>query len=690
MTGRYVINIGAASAKQWVSFSYEFILNGLTIAQITLDGVTGGYAAEFDVGKEMLIYKGGTLKFQGEVVSQQSLSGGGIILVAVTETDLMDAKSPMTGSALTRAWSATSDLTILNTLVTSVAGWTTDLPAATAVDVDFRTSATESVWNAVIRLMSLTRKDIFIHRDTKELFVFDELTVHDSFSFIEGKNALNITRTKIRSKAASVLVYGKGDGDFQIIGTHGSGNPVEVVIDKNIITVGDADKKAEIEYDRLNPQQKIYKLSPTIAIDNLIIGNGGNIASNSANIDENVDIVKMKTTVDGSGVETLDLEVTNPDYRVASKNSAQISAKQEASYNQSQSAMQGAGNLSQWEGMINGSSSAGLRFVFNIGDEFEDQTGTLRINSITVDYDIDEYRRGVGTATESNKDPDIESSTNSGQDNESAEVDEDTTFNNSITFADSWTNYKSWTNILEHGEAIIFHVHLWVVDWNNPTSVTSAYTRIKHVDETDYYPSSTGLRLLRGLTQENTASDSHNHDYGDYDDVQWGSGVDEDRTTDSDSHSHAAYTQLNGNATIYIPIDPYLQDFDVELDHTGSGNGTAGVFFAYYVVSQHYHGAGTYRTDYHKHDVAVGDDVSDAGSINATSVSLYLEFWNGSSWVNKNTIASTGKTIDTGVDISDSGTYPDAKGFWRVRILTNNTSPDLIQGIVNVKHNLDN
>ena len=160
--------------------------------------------------------------------------------------------------------------------------------------------------------------------------------------------------------------------------------------------------------------------------------------------------------------------------------------------------------------------------------------------------------------------------------------------------------------------------------------------------------------------------------------------------TGNNTHDHQAYTHLVGNGTIYVPLDPYLQDFDVELDHTDSGNALAGVFFAYYVVSQHKHGSGDYRTDNHKHDVAVGDDVSDAGSVNATEVNIYLDFWNGSAWINKHSVLSTGKTLDTDVDLTDGGTYPDAKGYWRVRILTDNASPDLIQGIVNINHSLDN
>ena len=148
----------------------------------------------------------------------------------------------------------------------------------------------------------------------------------------------------------------------------------------------------------------------------------------------------------------------------------------------------------------------------------------------------------------------------------------------------------------------------------------------------------------------------------------------------------------NGTANIYIPIDPYLQDFAVQLDHNASGNAVAALFAAYYVVSQHKHGNGDYKTDLHKHDVSVGDAVSDAGSLNCSNVTLYLEYWNTgtSNWDTKVTITpSPAATLDTDVDMTNSGTYPDAKGWWRIRILTNNSSPDLIQGICSVRHELD-
>ena len=59
-------------------------------------------------------------------------------------------------------------------------------------------------------------------------------------------------------------------------------------------------------------------------------------------------------------------------------------------------------------------------------------------------------------------------------------------------------------------------------------------------------------------------------------------------------------------------------------------------------------------------------------------------------WVQKHSILNTGKTIDSDVDISNSGTYPDAAGWWRTRVEPITGSADFAQGIVQIKNSIDN
>lgn len=691
MTTGYVINIGNASAKQWVSLAYEHTLNAMSNCQVGLDGVTSGYSTEFDVNSEIYIYKNGTLKFRGITISKQDMTAGGIVLTASgIELELAESKCPMVGSKLIRTFNSTTDNSIIDTLVTSVTGWTTNVTNSSATTLNsFRVTASESVWNGVINLIEHTGKDIRIDQENKVVYLYDELTANDKFSYIEGKNAIGIMRTKLRSKAGKVIVYGKGDGEFQIVGSSGASTPVHTIIDRNITSVTAANARALVEYNKLNPNPKRYNFSPTGSVDNLGIGDMGNIANNSAGIDEEVDLVRIKMIVDGKGIETIGLEVTNPAYRLASKNAAEGNAQNQAGYNQSQSSMQGSGNTQSWARGINAKLDSPLTIPFYVSPDFvTDEAGNMSVESLTLDYDVDPYRRGVGTASETNKEPSLAAvskaalhghtpyETGSGHDH----TNPATTSNVSLSFQGDGADYEEQSLTInlaidtwvEVGDLVFYsgyeshHVHL---DFANDNAATALwYVRVE-IGSGVYYPNSTGIRVRAEANQ--TASldfvvpvqaftgtplanfnievkcDSSNSDVNLY---HWW----------IESHKH--------NISSYNSNDKVASLDDVNDDPSVSG-----------------------KTDLHKHDVAVGDDVSDAGSVNASQVSIHLDYWNGSSWdLDKHTILNTGKTLDTDVDITDSGTYPDATGFWRVRINPNHASPDLVQGIIKMKFAMDN
>ena len=118
-------------------------------------------------------------------------------------------------------------------------------------------------------------------------------------------------------------------------------------------------------------------------------------------------------------------------------------------------------------------------------------------------------------------------------------------------------------------------------------------------------------------------------------------------------------------------------------------------------ILKHTHVSITMETDHnhnanlsdpeHDHTITIGSGSSESGSINATQISsIKLNYWNGTSWVTKNTITNTGKTLDYNVDLSNGGTYPDAEGYWGIEILTNSSSPDLVKAIISLQHSLSN
>ena len=689
MTGFYVINIGNASAKQWIQFSYENTLNGMSTGTIALDGVTKPYLDEFDVGSEINIYKDGVLKFKGKIIDQNILSGGGLILPFIgTEIELNDNKAPMENATDTkRVWNSTSDEIIFSTLITSVSGWNVDISNSSSITLDsHRITASMSVWDAVIKMITGTGKDIWVDQENKIVYLYNELTRSDQFVYIEGRNAKDISRKTSRSQAGKVLVYGKGDGDFQVVGSYGSGVPVHLKIDRNIISNDSADILAEALYNKLNPNPKKYNFSPTVPNDSLRVGDRG-LLINNPNINDTVDITRKKISVDNDGTEKIRLEVTNPDFRIASKNTAEDVVKNRQNYNQSQSSMQGSGNTLNWDRGINAKNGASSKLVFYVPENFVyDDAGNIRINSMTVDYDIDPYKSNIGTATadfhahslspgatDSHKHDVTNSSThphgipsttsdNSGTDAlfDDEGSDTDTNFSASAGWNDDvLSEYFSLSGCtflfcrviikadFSNGDfdvGIRIHVDgsYWVARYNMSASTGLSYYVIRETFLFPFFSSSSDTVYVDLYS-------SINQQYDCYLQV-WG-------LTEFHSHGIGSFNSNGANANV--------TDSNKTPSLTGNSDTTSP-------------------------SVTIGDDVSEAGSVNASEVDLFLDYWNGSTWDNKHSIINTGVTIDKDVDITDSGTFPDTHGWWRVRVEPDNASPDYVQSIVKIKHNLEN
>jgi hypothetical protein len=719
----YVINVGNASVKSWVTFGYEFTLNGMSNAQIGIDGVDLTYSTEFDVDKSIEIYKNGTLIFTGTIIDQDSNSGGGIILTALgIEHELADDKAEsIIVDGTTKVYTSTTDNAILDSLVTSVSGWTTNVINSTATSLDsFRVSVIESFWNCIIRLIEVTGKDILIDQLNKKVYLYDELKRNpNSFAFVEGKNANGISRGKSRSKAGKVVVYGKGDGEDQVKGSYGSSVPVYSIIDSNIISDNDADDRAKIEYDKLNPKQLTYNFEPTSPVDNVMVGDSGDIVNNSAQINEIVDIVRKKIVVSGIGVEKISIEVTNPEYRLASKNLAENSARSQFDYNQSQTSMQGSGNYLTYGNSKNIDSSTPLIVNFNIDSRFTDELGNIRVDKILLDYDIDPYNRQYGTgsaATDTGLDVD---SGDSGNNTELYIVrEDDDTISTGSYAGGSWHTLDTWYNIGSHGVGINLYVNINVVDHDDDDSDYSYYIRIYDSDSGEYYPSSAGVRVVRGRiffdvtgnSYVDIPSDgSHWHDTGSstYDyfrvkDSGTNYGAKEytgyDGTHDHDGVNYLdgflwTYDVLNGNVTIPCPVDPYLHDFQVQIYQSSSSSYDAllGAWDAYDVVTEHTHDEGTYETESHGHAVSIGDSVSDDSETNASNVLIYLDENVSGTWTNRYSITpSPASELEKDLDISNGGVYPNSLNLWRVRIYTNSAAADYLQARVKIKHLLNN
>jgi len=729
----YSIQIGNAAAKNWVQFAYDFKLNRTSNFQVALDGITSEYLNEYDTENEIKIYRSGVLEFRGIITLQKSLIAGGVVLSGLgIEIELTDNKSPMVGSAISRVWNSTSDHTIFSTLITSVTGWDVDVTNSTGSNLaSFRTTASESVWNAVISLITQTGKDIYIDQENKKVYLYDELTRESKFSFIEGKNARNITRTKSRSKAGKVIVYGKGDGENQIIGSHGASTPVETVIDRNIISETEANARAVTEYNKLNPNPKSYKLTP-IYSNGLRLGDSGQISSNSAKINEEVDLVRIKRVVSNLGKEEISIEVTNPENRQAKKTRADELNKQEANYRQSQSSMQGSGNTLTWAGLINGNNTAPLNLTFNVPSNYiENEAGNIQINSFTLDFDIDKFRSEIGTASEDNVAPDVLNSSGNtapsvsgSSSNQSAGVSGSSAnqsagvsgtsenqgaseqgyafsgYNDRIEddMDGSWNNASTSINLgssnyLFHGIFASFSI-ISVMGSGSFSLDVDLYVRAYNSDGGEYYPDSDGIRVLQRMEVDDdvaitTCPSMYIHVPKNWSSENIKLQFKSDNVSSDIERANMTYS-YHGSEGHTHGDGSYSGDSHAHSDGTYSGDSHAHSDGTYSADS-HGHSDGTYSAESHKHNVVIGDEVSDAENLNASSVDIHLDYWNGSSWdEDKHTILNTNKTLDTDVDLSNGGIYPDNSGYWRVRIYTDNATADLIKSIVKIKHNLEN
>jgi len=711
LTNGYVINIGDASAISYIQFSFEKTLNGMSNGQIALDGIPISLQSEYDVEKEINIYKNGNLKFRGKIIDRNSLIGGGIVLTYQgIELDLADKKVTMSGR--TKVWTATTDFTIMGDLLVGVTGWTLDVTFATATTVDsFRVSATESCWNGIIRLLTQTGKDIYVDQENKIIYFYDELTQPNKFAFVEGQNAKNISDLKSRSKAGKVIVYGKGDGDFQTKGSYGSSLPEHVVIDRNIISEGEANTRAEKEYNRINPQQHNYSLTPLIVPSDLTLGDAGTIDNNSAGINDTVHIVRIKYTVDGIGTEDILIQVTNPELRIARRSRAEMLAGREAGDLQNQSSMQGSGNTLTWGRGINAQSGAPLKLPFYIPSEFiENQAGIIDIKTMNLDYNLDGYNSQYGDAEFTGSDPQVQNSsadeganvTGDSGDKGAAVYGNSSDENPDLDSGDSSYSWKGTTIGTDSDSSVSCSNGVW-------TTVCSVNTT--NTDEKlscDFYIKgvSGGAEDIQIRIKNSGELSTNDATYGVYvdgfrDDVFHQV---EDIGCGYNDYNDAIYLQVKPK-TGAITVGGYLRVYEIAHEHSygdfrvedhDHGDGS-------YMSATHSHGDGDYAAVDHDHGngdydinaadlnhITMEDDVTQSGTVNSTSINIKLYYLNGSSWVLKNSILNTGKTIDSKVDLTNGGVYPDVPGYWKVEIEPNSSSPDFAQAIININHNLEN
>jgi len=608
-------------------------------------------------GSSIKIYRNSILEFFGEITDIEKFSGGGVkVNFGGAEISLGRENGDYSNSP----WVATASASIFADIIGESSNWTAGT-INTGVDTDFRARKTNSLLNSLGSLKEATGQDIeFNDADPTDLKV--NILDHrgSSTSIMVLNEGISISNTSYKTGypiGNDVRVYGKGDGENQIISdysTYGQdatskstyGTIRKIVYDTTIMTVDQANQLADILVAKYKLPRKVYSFS--VLDPNLEITTGDVITINSPqlNLTEELRVTAVERGYSQNS-EFLKIEVTNKEYSETDIATNKKLLELEKNNRQNQTYMQGSANTLTFAGMINANNSAPLRIDASLPANFiEDEAGAIRVNSFTLDYDIDPYRSGVGDATVSGTTGDEHPATNG-----SSGTFEEFLFVDSDTFSSISCSDSSWTTLSNFG--------VGSSDRNSDLLI------LIYVNYSSGGPEDILLRL--GI-DGNTA------------DIKRENAFD---TGDTVKYSVYVPAGVSTTSSYAVHLECYPQTGAITL---------SGYMEAYKIG--HNHDEGSYKADDHGHDgsslsVSIGDGISDSGSLNASQVSIYLDYWNGSSWVNKHSILNTGKTIDTDVDISNGGTYPDAVGYWRTRIFTDSATPDLVQAIIKLKHNIE-
>lgn len=743
-----VVNNGtnSGSVKPDIGFSYTENLNELNEADMKFSSLNTITRGLITMGATVLITRNAVNAFYGFIDSIDNVTAGGIS-VHVSGYECWLTKEPRVYT--NSPWVATASATI----ATSVIGESTHLSKGTTaagLSIDLRVEQSDTLWNTLGMICRKTGQDISV--DYSNIADIEISVVNHkgaSTSSIVMNNGFELNNPKYTQgypSGNSVTVWGKGDGSNQIKSKshHGQdatsiaayGTIYRPVINRNVISTAEADSLADKEVILTKDPIKIYSFN-VVDINTAIVA-GDIITVNAADLgisSEDVRITQVHRGVNADK-EFLELQMANAGYGKMLKLRDRYLSDITRQSLQESTQMQGGSNILTWGHGINAKLNYPLSQPFQIPAAFiTDVAGKIRVETFTVDYDVDPYKKG-GAASFTGSDPQVQNSSantqpdvvndsgNTGPDvvnssgstgpdvvNDSGSTQPAVTGTTSDSADSAWSSSNSgnssstgsgtltdssWTTITDTSAVnVSSDLVFYFATFKNTNLANSRVVRLRVYIGGTYYPNSSGtwteinagdFATIPILCPANLAADdivayaqTESGDMG-YE-VTWNYQVISKHTHNDGSLAAANHDHTDG--TYAAASHSHSDGTYAAASHLHS-DGT-------YSAANHLHSDGTY--DINASDLSsltIGDDVSDAAGVNSTQVSIYLDFWSGVAWVNKHSILNTGKTLDTDVDISNGGVYPDAAGLWRVRVDPSSASADYIQAIVKMKHNLDN
>ena len=709
-----------------LDFNYTDKLNDLNESKVNISGTSELRRSLITEGSTIEIKRNGQIEFAGEVVGISYLDGGAV------SARCNGAEFEMTkdhGEYLGSTWKNVASATIYQEVI----GEFNLLSLGTidaGVNLDFKATETSSYFNVLRNLQSKTNQDMEIDYTTTP-FDVNILNHKGSTTSVEtlndGIDFSNLQVDRSLPKGNKIIVYGKGDGANQIKSeypAHGInatsqstfGKIVWVERDPTIVSVSEANQLADVLAIAYGVATKTYRFDLSNPSKNFVSGDVITLNAKSKNLDnEEVRIVGIERGL-RSGQEYMTLQVTSKEYSKLLKTRDIVLGEIQRNNRDQQTYMQGTTNVLTFSEMINANNVAPLRVIAYLpSDYIYDEVGNLRVNEFKFHYDIDPFRSGIGSATEDNVAPNVggtSSSTAPGVSGDSSNTQPGVSGDSSNTqpgVSGDSGNFLNYTSVGSDGLSVI-------------ACPAGSWTTVAVVWPGSSYLNQTILADFTVMGSSGGAEDievriGNTGVYGYIEPGVIGSGAsvwstycDGFRDTSMikvtqipagpvSSSSHYIYVQVRPQ-TGAINLRCGLWLYTVKHSHDdgsyyAANHGHAdGTYYANshghadgsYSAANHGHADGTYEAASHNHNVSIGDGISDAGSINATASTLYLDWWNGSAWINK----ASGSTGTMGsVDLSAGGSLPDAPGFWRVRLLTNSANADLLQGTIKCKHGLD-
>ena len=696
-------------------YTYTRNVNDVNMCEFSFAGTTDFDRTLFTIGNEVKCFRDGNLEFLGDIVGQGNFVGG-ITKVRVQGREgkgLGKQVIDVTSMGNDGEYVATQSSTIYNEIISQSTIFAINT-VESSVLTDFVVNKSNSLYNSLKRLAVQLGQEIEVDYDNLQINIRDALGSSDVFSYKENNEITTVRYAVDEPQAKKVIVYGSGGGASQITGEATSGgyvpgDRVEVVTDLNIKTTDQANERAAAELAVLEQEVKNYSFSVNNFNDNIVIGDSGSLDAPSAGADDQaVRVIQVKRGMEGEK-EFLSLQVANAEFNRLIRERAGQLAGLNRDIKELETAGQTLTNITA-NGVGNAynlNSNTPLLVGFTVStSEYKNVGGMPQFSTFEFDYDIDPFKQGAGDI-DLTADADVQGSSADTQPG----VAGDSGLTQPTVNGDTGNTQPSVTGTTSTSQTIFNEG----VDSFNESISNSSWDFVAGVTYSDNYdvlywhsiinvsaggPSDLWMQIRVGGVPQITRRLHDAVNAG----AEFGFGDAIGRIANTNGQQAALYLRSFSNT---CTCDGDFRVFVHEENHSHSDGSLAAANHDHtdgslsasnhdhtdgsYVAADHDHTSGSYDVDSADFNskVTFGDVISDAGSINATSVDIFLDYWDGFGWVQKHSILNTGMTIDSQVDLSDGGTYPDAFGQWRVRMLTDSVNGDYGNGIVRLKHEIE-